>query len=193
MQLSKRQLEIIDAATELIGDKGIQNLTTKKLAAKMGFTEPALYRHFKGKSEILESLLHFYSEKLGNGLEQINSMNISSLEKIQEMMKFQFNNFASSPAIIMVIFAETSFQNDSELSKYVSLILAKKRHLVGVIVSSGQTQNEIRDDISADQLTTMLMGSMRFTILRWRLGGFSFDLLEEGETLFNTMKLLLKK
>ena len=193
MQLSKRQLEIIDAATELIGEKGIQNLTTKNLAAKIGFSEPALYRHFKGKNEILASLLRFYAEMLGTGLEDINKMEISSLDKIQEMIKFQFNNFVKSPAIIMVIFAETSFQYENSLSKSVSLILAKKRHLVGLTVESGQKLNEIREDISADQLTTMIMGSMRFTVLRWRLGGFSFDLLEEGETLCNTMIQLLKK
>ena len=193
MQLSKRQLEIIDAATELIGEKGIQNLTTKKLAAKIGFSEPALYRHFKGKNEILASLLQFYAEMLGNGLEEINRMDISSLDKIQEIIKFQFNNFIKSPAIIMVIFAETSFQNESNLSKSVSLILAKKRQLVSLMVATGQKMNEIRDDISADQLTTTIMGTMRFTVLRWRLSGFSFDLLEEGVTLCNTMNSLLKK
>ena len=109
------------------------------------------------------------------------------------MIEFQFNNFVKSPAIIMVIFAETSFQNESNLSKSVSLILATKRNKVGEIVSTGQTLNEIRSDISADQLTTMIMGSMRFTVLRWRLSGFSFDLLEEGVILCNTINLLVKR
>ncbi|MCB0409114.1 MAG: helix-turn-helix transcriptional regulator, partial [Flavobacteriales bacterium] len=47
MNYSDRQIEIIVAATKLISEKGIQNLTTKNLAAEMSFSEPALYRHFK--------------------------------------------------------------------------------------------------------------------------------------------------
>ena len=55
MNFTERQIEIIDASKDLIGRKGIQNLTIKNLAKKMSFSEPALYRHFKDKTEILKS------------------------------------------------------------------------------------------------------------------------------------------
>ena len=46
MELSKRQKEIIGAAISLIAQNGIEGLTTKALAAAVGISEPALYRHF---------------------------------------------------------------------------------------------------------------------------------------------------
>ncbi|MBQ9771473.1 MAG: helix-turn-helix transcriptional regulator, partial [Lentisphaeria bacterium] len=36
---------------------GIQALTTKSLAEYIGISEPALYRHFKNKSEIIRAML----------------------------------------------------------------------------------------------------------------------------------------
>ena len=57
MIFTKRQIEVIDASKDLIGEKGVQNLTIKNLAKKMSFTEPALYRHFKDKTQILTGLL----------------------------------------------------------------------------------------------------------------------------------------
>ena len=43
----------MEAATNRISKYGIQNLTIKTLAEDMGLSEPALYRHFKVKNEIL--------------------------------------------------------------------------------------------------------------------------------------------
>jgi len=193
MNFTKRQLEIIEAATQLIGEKGIQNLTTKNLAAEIGFSEPALYRHFKGKTDILKSVLVFYKETLSQGLQKIFSSDITGLDKIKKMIEFQFDHFIKKPAVIMVIFAETSFQYDSLLSKQVSEVMAQKRKMVGKIIASGQAEGSIRNDISADQLTTTVMGSMRFTILSWRLSNFEFDLLNEGKILWNTIETLIKK
>ena len=83
MIFSKRQIEIIEAATKLIGEKGIQNLTTKNLAAEMGFSEPALYRHFKSKTDILQSVLVFYKEQMKEGVEKLLHDNNSGAEKIK--------------------------------------------------------------------------------------------------------------
>ena len=193
MELSKRQIEIIEAATKLIGEKGIQNLTTKNLATEMGFSEPALYRHFKGKAEILENVLIYYKEILSEGLKEIIRSDMDGLEKVNRMIAFQFNHFTKFPAVIMVIFAETSFQYDSVLSKVVAQIMSQKQKMVSSILATGQNEGSIRNDIAPDQLTTMVMGSMRFTVLRWRLSNFEFNLVDEGKTLCKTIELLLKK
>ena len=64
MNFTKRQIEILDASKELIGAKGIQNLTIKNIANKMSFSEPAIYRHFKDKTEIIKSVLLFQRESI---------------------------------------------------------------------------------------------------------------------------------
>ena len=193
MKFTSRQIEIIEAATKLIGEKGIQNLTTKNLAAEIGFSEPALYRHFKDKTEIIECILTFYMELLDLGLKSIIHTELNGIEKVKKMFDFQFDHFATHPAVIMVIFAETSFQYNSILSKAVGSIMTQKRTMVGQIITSGQLDGSIRNDIGADQLTTMIMGSMRFTLLRWRLSEFQFNLIDEGKDLWNTIDLLIKR
>ncbi|MBT6982040.1 MAG: TetR/AcrR family transcriptional regulator, partial [Candidatus Marinimicrobia bacterium] len=93
MDLSKRQIEIIEAATQLIGKGGVKSLTTKTLAAEMGFSEPALYRHFADKNEILKSVLIYYKEKLKEGLTNVINSDLSGKEKIKGMIDFQFGHF----------------------------------------------------------------------------------------------------
>jgi len=192
MSFTKRQIEIIKAATFLIGEKGIQNLTTKNLAAKMGFSEPALYRHFKNKTDILQSVLMFYKQEMKKGIEALQKDNISGAQIINGLMKFQFNHFNNNPEIVMVIFSETSFQYEDSLSKTVLSLLNQKKVLLQNIIELGQGDQSIRADLNSSQLADIIMGSMRFTILRWRLNEFKFDLRKEGEELWDATSKILK-
>jgi AcrR family transcriptional regulator len=191
MNYSKRQIEIIEAATILIGQKGIQNLTTKNLAAEIGFSEPALYRHFKNKSDILQSVLVYYRVLMKEGLEKLLINSHTGNEKVKDVIDFQFSHFAKNPAIVMVIFSETSLQYDEMLSKTVLSILEQKKALLENIIVLGQKDLSIRADITPSQLADIIMGSMRFTILRWRLNDFNFNLIKEGEALWSAISTIL--
>lgn len=191
MNYSDRQIEIIVAATKLISEKGIQNLTTKNLAAEMSFSEPALYRHFKNKTDILKSVLLYYRYQLKIGLENILKEKTTGAEKINGMIDFQFSHFTKHPAIVMVIFSETSFQYEDSLSNTVLMLLNQKKVMLENIIQKGQQDKSIRDDIKPAQLADIIMGSMRFTILRWRLNDFDFDLVKEGKLLWDALSKVL--
>ncbi|GMU64217.1 MAG: hypothetical protein AMXMBFR36_04910 [Acidobacteriota bacterium] len=47
-----RQEEIVDAAIDLVREGGWPHLTVRRLAKRLGVTDPALYRHFAGKGEV---------------------------------------------------------------------------------------------------------------------------------------------
>ncbi len=191
MDYTKRQIEIIEAATKLIGAKGLHNLTTKNLAAEIGFSEPALYRHFKGKTEILVSVLTFYRKSLQEGLKLIVSSNLSGKEKLKKIMEFQFNHFSENPAIVMVVFAEASFQYDNKMSEMVLTILNQKKETVGRIITAGQNDGSIRKDVTSSSLASIFMGAIRFSILRWRLNNYNFNLVDEGKTLWNDLAVIM--
>ena len=193
MNLTARQIEIIDASKDLIGKKGIQNLTIKNLAKKMSFSEPALYRHFKDKTEILKSLLLFHREIIKNGIFKILNSDQSSLEKFQEILKFKFDYIKKNPAIVMIIFSETSFQYSSILSSIVSKIMKQRSKKIIELLKEGQKNHEIRNDINPEQLATIIMGGIRKTILNWKLEGFKSDLNLEGEKLWITIEKLIKQ
>ncbi len=191
MKFTSRQTDIINAATELIGENGVQRLTTKSLAARIGFSEPALYRHFKDKNEILRSLLLHFKGTMGEGLKRIIYSDKTGLDKLSDIVSYQFDFFVKFPAVIMVIFSETSFQNNKNLSRTVKSILDDKRKIIHDIVKSGQKDGSIRDDLDFEQISNIVMGSMRVTVLNWRLSDYNFDLLAESKKLINTIEKIL--
>lgn len=60
---------IVDEGLKLLNEVGIDKLSTRKLAERLGVQQPALYWHFRNKSELLdainsEMLLRYHSDRL---------------------------------------------------------------------------------------------------------------------------------
>lgn len=49
---------IIAAALDLLDETGAENLTTRRLAERLGVQQPALYWHFRSKRALLDALAH---------------------------------------------------------------------------------------------------------------------------------------
>lgn len=191
--MSGRQKEIVEASILLISKGGIQALTTKNLAARLKLTEPALYRHFKNKRDILLGILKFFQENQRAMYARVSAAGDPPLRILERMIGEVFRGFTAKPALATVIFAEGMFQNDHRLSALLYSILDERRDQFASLIGAGQARGEVRKDIGKDQLALLAMGSMRLLVTRWRLSGFAFDLVPEGELLISTLRKLLER
>lgn len=192
MEFTKRQEEIIEKSILIIGLEGMQGLTTKRLAEEMNFSEPALYRHFKNKTEILNSVLKYYQSFLAEGLLALLNNKKTGLEKILGVIEYQFNTFIDRPEIILVIFSESSFQNNSVLLNTVSRTMEKKESKLTNMIEYGKQDESIRPELDAASIAKIIMGSMRFVALKWKMSNFKFDLKKESIQLQQSITLMIK-
>jgi AcrR family transcriptional regulator len=184
---SEKQLEIINSAIALIAEKGIQHLTIKNLAKKIDKAEGAIYRHFNSKIEILLGILKLFRQNKDNALQYLQTQNSTSLNKLEKLLTNRFREFATNPAIAAVIFSEEIFQNDKTLANEVFEIMIESQNRIESILVKGQSENQIRRDIPAEQLTLLITGALRLLVTEWRLSDFSFDLQDEGQKLWDSI------
>ena len=189
--LTERQREIVDASIEIISKKGIQNLTIKNLSKKIGFSEPAIYRHFESKMEILLTILSMFENKMRKFNTLINSDKNSSLKQLNSIYKNHFSNFSKNPVLASVIFSEEIFQDDKRLSEKIYSIMDFNFEFILSIIKSGQRNGEIRLDIGAEQLVLIIMGSLRLIVKKWTLSDHSFNLKKDGEKLWKSINTML--
>ncbi len=52
-----RREEILDEAMALLVEEGLSRLTMKRVAERVGFSEPAMYRHFKDKEDLMLAMI----------------------------------------------------------------------------------------------------------------------------------------
>jgi AcrR family transcriptional regulator len=189
--LTDRQLEIIEASMGIIAELGIQGLTIKNISKKILISEPAIYRHFNSKIEILVAILDYYKSLAQNIHGKILYSEANAIDQIKLMFKAQLDIFVKKPILLSVIFAEEIFQNEQVLADRVYSVMKINEEILSTLLLKGQAKGNIRKDMSDKSMTIIFMGAIRLIVTQWRLSGFSFDLIKEGEVLLNDIEKLL--
>ena len=193
MDLTNRQLEIIETSLAIIAEQGIQGLTIKNLSRKIGITEPAIYRHFASKTEILLTILNNFMEMASFMGTAMKDNNEGALEKIEFMFLKLTDIFSETPSFISVIFSEEVFKNDILLKTKIIEILDMNEKTIENIILQGQEKGEVRNDVNYKNLALIVMGSLRFRVKQWDLKDCRDNLQKEGAELIESLKTLLTK
>lgn len=184
----------MEAATLRIDTFGIQELTIKNLSADLNLSEAALYRHFKSKNEILLGLLTYFILEMNGRLEQITQdREREASEQLKGIFASQLSTFVQKPAIVSVIFSEGIFQFNKELRDKVSDMMKLMQENIKALVLKGQKEGVFSKLLGADMLTTIIMGSMRMVVLKWKLSGNQSDLVKDGEQILKGLLNMMKK
>ena len=191
MDLTARQQEIINVSVALIADKGIQSLTIKNISQTIGISEPAIYRHFKNKFEILMTLLDSFELIAADVLNSKDIKSLKPLDKIEFFLMDRYKRCSENPKLAKLMFSEENFQDDERLAEKVLSIMHAHRTEMHKIISAGQSNGEIRDDIDSISLFRIIFGSMRLLIKQWGLSGCRFNLVNEGGKLWEAEKKIL--
>ena len=191
MEIKERQLEIIEAAGEILTESGLTGLTTKNLAAKMGFSESALYRHFKSKEEIVLTMLKYLAKDMDNRLEKAIAEFERPADKIGALFNNQFTFFKRNPHFLIAIFSDGLLEASQEINLAISKIMGITKKLLIQIIQEGQKQNQFTKLIPAQELAHIIMGSFRLHMLQWRISGFDFDLKLKGNKLMANLLMLM--
>lgn len=189
-----RQIEIMELATGIIDREGIQQLTTKNLAAEIGLSEAALYRHFKSKNEIMLGLLDYFMLEMKERVAIIAAKEgRTPSQLLKDIFTSQLKTFAQKPAIVSVIFSEGIFQFNKELMEKVSGMIDIMQTQIDAIVKRGQKEGSFRDFVGPSTVSTIIMGSMRLAVMKWKVFGRQSDLVKEGSQVLNGVLKMIEK
>ncbi|GET22642.1 TetR/AcrR family transcriptional regulator [Prolixibacter denitrificans] len=190
---TERQLEIIHTGIKLIAEKGLQGLTIKNLSNAIGISEPAIYRHYKNKKEILVNIIDFFSGSTESNITRIAQSDSSSFDKLRQAFEFQFSRLQKNPALISVISSEEIYQGEDYLKEKIRDITLLVAGKLEEIVKEGQVKKEIRDDVPSSQITIIIMGAMRMMMMKWQLFEQKINLVEEGSKILENVLMLISR
>lgn len=189
--LTSRQKQIIDISIKIISEKGIQDLTMKNLSNNLGISEPAIYRHFESKQKILIAVLDSFKHQNKLINENIQIEGETAFQHLQRSIEMIMKKFDQNPAMSSVIFSEEIFHNQSELSAMVKNIMNSTITFFANMLEKGQIDGSIRSDIGKEELSVIVMGSIRHIVTVWRLSGFTVDLNKNGKKLNKSLEVMI--
>ena len=105
--------------------------------------------------------------------------------KFRDFFNSQFQAFTDKPAVISVIFAESIFHFDRSLSNKVIEIMDLMHQYIKANIEKGQKAGQYSKLIDVNTLTTIIIGGVRLTILRWKISGHKSNLIKDGKAVLN--------
>lgn len=192
MEISERQLEIIEAAGKILTASGVHGLTIKNLAKEMNFSESALYRHFTSKEEIIVAMLEYLARNMDERYSGAISSDQSPEEKFTTLFQNQFSFFKESPHFVVAVFSDGLMEESERINSTILKIMAvKMKHLMPIVVE-GQQKGDFTNSITSEELIHIVMGTFRLQMFKWRIANFQFDIVRNGDNMIQSILTIIK-
>jgi TetR/AcrR family fatty acid metabolism transcriptional regulator len=189
--MTRRQERIIKEAIHLISEGGIQGFTILKLARRIEVTEPAIYRHFKSKNEILQKILSIYTEFLKQTLLSALQSDLTAFERLRFIIRGLVNYFEENPKMVVVVYAEEIFHFEPDLFEIVKEQLNESKRTLTEIVKIAQEKTEFRNDLDTEVISFLLVGAIRNLMIEWKFSNYQLNLADTSKQIFQGIEKLL--
>lgn len=181
LETAIRHERIAEAALDIARSDGIKGLSVAAVAQKVGIVPSAVYRHFKNKSEIVNSVLKLIRACLNQNYHDVIQRNLEPVEKLNIVLKSRVELIASNNAIPRIIFSEEVIGGMPEKQQQLYGIIQDVINNVASIVEEGQKKGSIRKDIPAENIAVSFLGMIQPAAIIWNLSDGEFDLVNHSK------------
>ncbi len=182
---SGRREEILSAAAELFGAKGVKATSVRDIAEAVGMLSGSLYHHFPSKQSIVDEILVRYLEDLQKAYAAVLSESADPSDQLRGLIHSSLKVAARHPH------AAEIYQNDVSHSRspsYAGLREASRdiQKTWITVIEAGVASGAFRHDIDHAVFYRLLRDAVWLSV-RWHRprGGYTVDrLAEDAATIF---------
>lgn len=181
----KRKERIVITAIELLDEAGIQGLTTKEIAKRQGITEPAVYKQFEGKQDIVYTILErfaAYDEMLIN---TIREQDMKPEEALNYFIQSFVGYYQGYPEVATVMFSFDVYRYEDASFQKMKSILDNRRSFIAAVIREGQEAGCFSNAYDSLDTADIILGIIWSSIFNWKMENCSFDLKEKVEASVN--------
>jgi len=186
-----RKSEIVSVVLTLADQIGPDRVTTGAVAAEIGITQAALFRHFPSKAVLWKAVAECVASRLGTAWSAALSESDGPASRLTALIMAQLEQIAATPAMPMLLFSRELNVENSDLRAAFQDRLATFGDLLKHEVAAAQEAGLFRRDVRAADIAVLLTSLVQGVAIRWSLGARNFPLRAEGERLLGVYLGLL--
>jgi AcrR family transcriptional regulator len=172
-----RREQIVQAALELIGSRGINALSIVAIAERVGIVPSALYRHYKSKDDVLDGVLALLEKRLLSNVRAVRRETPDAPGRLRLLLMKHAQMLIENRAIPHVVFSDGIYTGHPERKARVAQVLTSYMGQIEKIVAEGIVAGAIRADISSTTAAVMFMGMILPAAVLWNVSEGGFDVI----------------
>ncbi|MDM7913906.1 MAG: TetR/AcrR family transcriptional regulator, partial [Candidatus Eisenbacteria bacterium] len=152
-----------DAALRIVATKGIAALTTRTLAAEVGLSTGAIFRHFVSLEALLEAVVTRVEAVLES---TYPSDDLPPVERLERFVVARSTAVGQQLGILRLVLSEQFLLAlPKSGSERLSACVEQTRSFVLNCLREGQSSGELRGDLPAETLAPIVMGTVQMLAL----------------------------
>ena len=117
----ERRLQILQTLAAILEEPQAEKITTASLAARVGVSEAALYRHFASKAQMYEGLIEFIEQTLFGLIAKVTANTTHSADQATKAIVTLLLNFAGkNPGMTRVLIGDALVNENGRLQKRIN-------------------------------------------------------------------------
>jgi TetR/AcrR family transcriptional regulator len=174
----ERRLQILQTLATMLENPRGEKVTTAALAARLGVSEAALYRHFASKAQMFEGLIEFVESTLFSLVNRIQIDTADGASQAEQIVAMLLGFAEKNPGMTRVLIGDALVNEDERLQARMNQLYDKLEASLRQSIRVAQMANGWHGDANAD--ASVLFA---FAMGRWQLyakSGFKQHPAEHG-------------
>jgi TetR/AcrR family transcriptional regulator len=173
-----RKHQILQTLAQMLENPAGEKATTAALAGRLGVSEAALYRHFKGKAEMFEGLIEFIEQTLFALINKITGDEKSGLRQIEAIMGVMLAFAQKNRGMTRVLVGDALVNEDDRLQTRINQLHDRLEAALKQALRFGVSQNEIAQEVDIAAQANLLMSYVTGRWHQFAKSGFKRDPVE---------------
>ncbi len=188
LQTDIRQEQFTSAALSIIGTHGVKGLSVARVAHRVGLVPSAVYRHFKGKEELLDAVVALIRERLLGNVAAVSAETPDPLESLQRLLMRHVELIRMNEGIQRLVLSEEIISEQPNRRRVIYEMVRTYLKLVADIIRRGQERGQIRSELDPSVLSTIFLGLVQSAAILWRLSDGGTDVTRQAEKAWSLLR-----
>ena len=161
-----RRAEITQVALELAFKVGPTQVTTGMIAAQLGLSQPAIYKHFPSKGDILIEIARHLGKKIAQNTETAKASSSDPVTRVKNLFLLQLQLIKRYPALPEFMIMRDPKGDHLALQGAIHTAMTAYRKTIETEVKAAIQTGQFRATLTPTDATTLIIGVGQSLVLR---------------------------
>jgi TetR/AcrR family transcriptional regulator len=159
-----RKLQILQTLATMLEDPKGEKVTTAALAARLGVSEAALYRHFASKAQMFEGLIEFIETTVFGLINEISSRETSGLKQVRSIVAMLLEFSQTNKGMTRVLIGDALVNENERLQERMNQLLERIESSLRQSFRVAASEKEVAEGFDTNARAGLVVA---FVIGRW--------------------------
>ncbi|MHB8838709.1 MAG: TetR/AcrR family transcriptional regulator [Gemmatimonadaceae bacterium] len=180
----ERRAATVETVVLLAADQNPSDITTAAIAARMGVTHGALFKHFPSKDAILQAVMEWVAASLMFRVEKAIAPGTPPLDALEAMFLAHVGFVAEHPGVPRMLFGELQRPGTTGPKLVIQALLRRYGERVHQLLASAKASGAVDATVEAEAAAALFIGAIQGLVMQSLVRGDIAQITRDAPRVF---------